>query len=283
MLERRLGRLLAAVDEVKGVARTQMLRERGVSRYDLETAIGEGHITRVRVGWVAKPGADPMLVAAARRGVVLTCVTQARRLGIWVHDTHPTPHVAANPGTRGDRSGQARVHWAVPIVARHPDALEDPIENVLAVIATCEPFEQALAAWDSALNKQLVDRDSLARLPLGPAARRVLADAWQFSDAGLETYLRSRLRWLRLALYFQAWIAGHRVDALIGERLIVQTDGGTHVGAQRSDDIAHDARLKLMGYHVIRVSYRQVMYEWPDVQDQIMRAVAQGLHLAPRR
>lgn len=84
-------------------------------------------------------------------------------------------------------------------------------------------------------------------------------------------------------MYFQTWIAGHRVDALIGDRLVVQIDGGTHVGAQRSADIRHDAELMLMGFHVIRVGYHQIIDEWPVVQDQIMRAVAQGLHLGPAR
>lgn len=36
----------------------------------------------------------------------------------------------------------------------------------------------------------------------------------------------------------------------------------------------------LLGYHVIRVDYRQVVDRWHTVQDVIMRAVAQGLHLA---
>ena len=191
-------------------------------------------------------------------------------------------HVGAKPGTRGDRSGLARVHWAKPIVPRHPDLLEDAVENVLAIVATCEPYEQALATWDSALNKGLVTREALSRLPFGPAARRLLADAWPFADAGLETYLRVRLRWLDVPLHFQTWIAGHRVDALIGERLVVQIDGATHVGAQRSEDIRHDAELALMGYHVIRVGYAQVMSQWETVQTQIMLAVAQGLHLTKR-
>ena len=78
----------------------------------------------------------------------------------------------------------------------------------------------------------------------------------------------------------QIWIAGHRVDTLIGDRLVVQIDGAHHVGAQRSEDIRHDAELRLMGYTVIRVSYTQIMFEWHMVQDLIMRAVAQGLHLA---
>ncbi|WP_343045361.1 DUF559 domain-containing protein [Microbacterium pseudoresistens] len=70
------------------------------------------------------------------------------------------------------------------------------------------------------------------------------------------------------------------MDCLIGERLIVQIDGGHHVGAQRTSDIDHDARLMLRGYHVIRVSYVQLMHRWPEVQLLIMTAIAQGLHRA---
>src|SRR5690606_34658000 len=67
-----------------------------------------------------------------------------------------------------------------------------------------------------------------------------------FADAGTETYLRSRLRWLKLRILIQIWVAGHRVDALIGDRLVLQIDGKHHVGAQRSEDIRHDAELRLM-------------------------------------
>ena len=86
------------------------------------------------------------------------------------------------------------------------------------------------------------------------------------------------LRWLHLPLRQQVWIAGHVVDLLIGERLVLQMDGGHHVGAQRASDIAHDAALMLLGYHVIRVGYVQVVERWHEVQDLITRAVAQGLH-----
>lgn len=277
MDEMRRARLLQAMREVDGVARVARLGERCVSRYDIETAVAERMISRVRVGWVALPDADPLRLLAARHGAVLTCVTQARRLGIWVHDQNPRLHLAATPGSRGGKPREACVHWAKPLVPRHPDALEDPIENVLSLVATCEPYEQALATWESALNKGLVDRERLTSLRWGPAGRRLLGEAIPFADAGLETYLRLRLRWLRLPLYSQTWIAGHRVDALIGERLVLQIDGGTHVGAQRDADNRHDAELKLRGYHVIRIGYHQMMREWPVVQDLIMRAIAQGL------
>lgn len=259
--------------------RLRALRELGVSDHGVRRALESGHIERVRRGWVASPGADPMLVAAARRGVRLTCITQARRLGLWVLE-EDRPHVAAPQHSgRVDIPG-ATVHWHKPVVPRHPDALVDPIENVLAVVAHCQPYEAALAIWESALNKRLVDPEVLRRMRLPGAARALLEQASPWSDSGLETFVVPRLLWLRLPLRRQIWIAGHRVDLLIGDRLVLQIDGGHHVGPQREEDIAHDAALRLLGYHVIRVGYAQVLERWHEVQDVIMRAVAQRLHLA---
>lgn len=268
------------VDAHGGVVRTERLKDAGIGRRAIDAAITRGALLRPRRGWVAVPSARPMLISAARFGVVITCRTQARSLGLWLHDADGMPHVAVPENRTGHVGVKARVHWGRPLVPRHPDVLEDCVENVLANIAECEPHEYALATWDSALNKGLTDLASLSRLPLRPAARRLLGEATPFADAGLETYLRPRLRWLRVRLWIQTWIHGHRVDALLGERLVLQIDGKHHVGAQRSEDIRHDAELLALGYHVIRISYQQMMFEWPAVQDRIMRAVAQGLHRA---
>jgi very-short-patch-repair endonuclease len=268
------------VAEAGGVMRTAELRARGFARRAIEAGIGEGTLTRPRSGWVATPDADPHLVAAARAGVVLTCVTQARRLGLWVL-REDEAHVAAPPHRHiGDVRAGTRVHWAKPVVPRHPHALADPVENVLALVAGCLPREEALAIWESALKQDLAARESLARMPLPTVARELLAMCSPYSDSGLETFVLVRLRFLRLPIRQQVWIAGHHVDHLIGDRLVLQIDGGHHVGAQRRSDIAHDAQLTLLGYHVIRVDYVQVVNEWPEVHDAIVRAIAQGLHLA---
>lgn len=260
-----------------GVVRTSTLMDQGWTRHAIGKAVADGRLDRVRKGWVASPGADPALVSAARCGVVLTCVTQAGRLGLWVlHDGEP--HVAAPSHSGAVRMGGAHVHWAQPPLPRHPDALVDPIENVLAIAASCQPHERALAIWESALNRSLVDLETMRRLPLGPAGRRLADVATPWSDSGLESFVPPRLKWMHLPVRPQIWIAGRPVDFLIGERLVLQIDGGTHVGVQREKDIAHDARLALMGYHVIRVGYGQVVHRWPEVQDLITRAVAQGLH-----
>lgn len=272
--------LLALLKELGGVVRADVVAERGISRWVLDAATSRGEVIRPRRGWVALPTAEKTFIAAARFGVVLTCRTQASLLGLWLHDHRGRPHFGVPRHAKRRLKVDAKLHWGTPVVPRDPDALVDPIENVLANIAECEPFERALATWESALNKSLVTLDTLRGYSWKPAARRVLEQAMPFADAGLETYLRTRLRWLRLPILTQIWIAGHRVDTLIGDRLVVQIDGAHHVGVQRSEDIRHDAELRLMGYTVIRVSYKQIMFEWPTVQDLIMRAVAQGLHLA---
>ena len=220
-----------------------------------------------------------MLVRAAVSGVLLSCITQARRLELWVADEDETVHVAAaSPSSVIVNS--AHVHWSRPLIPRRPGLLEDPVENVLAIVAECQPHERALAVWDSAFNRRLVDRETFRRFELRPAARRLLREVNPFHDAGTETFVHTRLRWLRLPIRPQAWLYGHRVDFLIGERLVLQIDGGHHIGAQRDADNAHDAILTLHGYTVIRVSYRQIVDAWPEVQDLILRAVAQGLHKA---
>jgi very-short-patch-repair endonuclease len=259
--------------------RVRALRELGFSDHVLRRALASGDIERVRRDWVAVPGSDPMLVAAARRGVVLTCVTAARRIGLWVL-ADDRPHVAAPQHAGRIEAPGATVHWHKPVVPRHPDALVDPIENVMVIVAVCQPREAALAIWESALRRQLVAPEALRRMSLPAAARELLERASPWSDSGLETFVVPRLLWLRLPLRRQVWIAGHRVDLLIGDRLVLQIDGGHHVGVQREEDIAHDAALRLLGYHVIRVGYGQVIDRWHEVQDMIMRAVAQRLHLA---
>ncbi|MCW3491959.1 endonuclease domain-containing protein [Microbacterium sp. SSM24] len=264
-----------------GVARKVSVIEAGISSYAIDMAIRAGYLLRPRRGWVALPDADPYLIAAARAGVVLTCITRAKRLGLWVLD-EDGPHVgvAQNASRLKLASPTATVHWSRPAEPRPAGTLEDGILNTLVMVAACQPHETALAVWDSALNVGLVEKAELERLPLTGAVRRVLDEATPFADSGLETIFRTRLRWLRHPIRSQIWIHGHRLDFLIGERLAVQIDGGHHVGQQRSEDVAHDAALMLLGFHVIRFTYGQVIDHWPDVQEQIMRAVAQGLHRA---
>jgi very-short-patch-repair endonuclease len=266
------------LDREGGVMRTASLTALGFSKHRQASAVAARTVKRAGRGWIALPTADPYLLAAARAGVVVTCVTQAKRLGLWVIEDH-VAHVGAPPHGR-PRTDNAHVHWNVPPVARIPGVLVDPIENVLAIIAYCQPHDAALAVWESAIRNNLVSLEAMRRLTLPPAARALCAEAVPWSDSGLESFVVPRLKWMGLPITPQVWIAGRRVDFLIGDRLALQIDGAHHVGQQRMQDVAHDAELMLLGYHVVRVTYVQVVERWHEVQDQIMRAVAQGLHRA---
>jgi very-short-patch-repair endonuclease len=271
--------VVKAVRRSGGVVRSRSLIRAGHPERAIAAAVVEGELHRTRRVWIALPDADPAVVRAASAGVVLSCITAAVRQGLWVLAADGE-HVAAPPHAGRISLPGAHIHRAAPLIPRHPDALVDPIENVLALVADCQPFEAALAVWESALRKGLVEAPALARLPLRARAREILDAAAPYSDSGLETFVVPRLRWLRVRIVPQAWIRGHRVDFLLGDRLILQIDGGTHVGAQREQDVRQDAELMLLGYHVIRVGYAQVVNDWPAVQALVMRAIAQGLHLA---
>lgn len=262
-----------------GIARVRDLKDRGRSGYVIAKAVDRGRVYRPLRGWVALTDADPVLILAARRAAVLTCVTQAARLGLWTF-SDAVPHFGMHSSHGRSIEGEGVVHWARPLVPRAPGSLTDPIENVLAQVAACQPYESALTIWESALNKGLVDQERLRRLPFTGAAGRLLEESGPYSDSGLESLVRARLRWLRVPVRPQIWILGHRVDFLIGERLVLQIDGGHHVGAQRTADIRHDAELMLRGYRVIRVSYEQVVRHWAEVQELVMGAIARGEHLA---
>ena len=79
-------------------------------------------------------------------------------------------------------------------------------------------------------------------------------------------------------------LAGHPVDGLIGEFLVVQVDGFAHhrSAEARRRDIAHDAKLTLLGYTVLRFDFEQVFFGWEEVLETIRIAMAQGMHRSAR-
>lgn len=153
--------------------------------------------------------------------------------------------------------------------------------NVLAQVAQWQPLERALVVWESAIRKERISLDVLRRLPLrGPRPRALIEACSLLSDSGIETVPVLRLRRVGIDVRQQVRVHGHRVDGLIGDRLVYQVDGfDFHRQApQRREDIAHDRRLVLAGYTVLRYDYAQILFDWPAVEAEIRLAVAQGLH-----
>ncbi|MBX0301780.1 endonuclease domain-containing protein [Cryobacterium sp. 1639] len=266
-----------------GIAHTHQALRAGFTRYAIVQNVAGGVCTRIRRDWLALPTAPTDLRAAAALRGRVACLSVASRLELW-HLPDGMNHVAMPRNRAAPASDTLRVHWSAGPVPVARFALVEPIENALVHIAQCQPFEKALVVWDSALNKGLVSQQSLARLQLrGTAARAVRDVASGLSDSGLETLPVARLALAGIRVSQQVPLEGHDVDGLIGDRLVLQSDGFSFHSSpeQRRSDIAHDRRLALLGYTVLRYDYRQILFDWPRVENEILLAMAQGLHLAP--
>lgn len=264
-----------------GIVHSSDARAAGFSDRAVAAAVAGGGVRRVRRSWLVTPAGDARRVAAASMGGRVTCVSAATLLGLWV-PAHEELHVAVpSSASRFPRDG-VRVHWGSgpsPVASR---TVDDAPLNVLFHLARCLPRADALAVWESAIRHRVVDPAVLSLVRWRSTHARELAGAASaLSDSGLETRFAEGVRRLGLPLRQQVWIDGHPVDALIGDRLVVQLDGFAHHQAgDRRRDLRADARLVLRGYTVLRFDYQQVLFDWPYVEATILEAVAQGRHLA---
>ncbi|QBE50346.1 DUF559 domain-containing protein [Leucobacter triazinivorans] len=255
--------------------RSAELIARGYTAHALKQACAAGAVSRPARGWIGLPSLDSELRYAVQHGVILTCVSLARRHRLWVRRDSGC-HFAVRSRHAHVRVEQHKLHWGRAVRRREPWAVLDSIENALNYVATCESPEDALATWESALKAGLVTREALARYPLSGVARELLEQCTPFSGSGLESYVKRRVASLGLTIVAQAWVLGHRVDFLIEGWLVFEIDGSTHTGEQRDRDNRYDTLLEVNGYGRIRAGYRPVMFEWPRVQAGIMDLISQG-------
>ncbi|CAN5281551.1 type IV toxin-antitoxin system AbiEi family antitoxin domain-containing protein [soil metagenome] len=285
-----------ALRSAHGVAHRSSLLDAGATSYAIGAARHSG-VIRVRRAWYAETWANPEILRAVRIGGALTCQSALVLAGIWANDDETT-HVRVARNSSRLRSpatdkvafaaapGGAVVHW-------HPEPGEirnavDPLPIALAHYARCTSREMALVAIDCALNRKLVTPQRLGEaFALFPQqSRRLLELADPSSQSGLETLARYRLGRHRIRVRTQVTIAGvGRVDVIIGERLVLELDGyGFHAtGEFFESDRRRDLALLERGYCVLRLSYRQVMYEWAEAERVILALVRRREHRWPRR
>jgi very-short-patch-repair endonuclease len=277
--------LAAWITQQHGVAHTQSVRAAGFSRYEIADAAALGIVQRVRRSWLVTPDCDARRVTAARVGGRATCVSGAALHGLWVPEHDDRTHVAVANTSSRHAAASVHLHWATgpAPVGRHENL--DPLLNVLFHVAQCLPMTEALAVWESAIRKQLIDPDVLRRVEWRrTAASDIATVADRLSDSGLETHFVSGMRAIGVRVAQQVWVDGHPLDGLIGDSLAIQIDGFAHhqSAADRRRDIAADARLVARSYVVLRFDYFQVLFQWDYVVETIRTAMAQGAHLRRR-
>ena len=288
---------LIALTELGSVAYRTDLLAYGVTPFELGCARHDGRIVRVRRGWYALPDAPFDLVRAVRVGGSLTAVSAAIALLLWTLDDGllhvSVPHNGGrlrSDKTRfvalGDEPDAAVcLHWRRSGGA--DTRIIQPIVDILIDAISCQPEENAVILIDSALNKKLVTiaqlNDAVAHLPR--RYRRAVSRADGASQSGTETLVRLRLRALGIHLQVQALCGIGRVDILVGDRLVIECQSKAHhTGIENyARDRERELALIAEGYILLTLSYEQIMFDWPAVEQVIRKLIASRAHLGPRR
>ncbi|WP_175494285.1 endonuclease domain-containing protein [Herbiconiux ginsengi] len=235
-------------------------------------------------------------MAALRIGGRLSCLSVLKSHDLWcATDSRLHVRVPARPRNlsspldrrvplgRPERFGVV-VHRSRPApFLEEPDGPIDSFAWALLHSIECQSQNDAIVTLDSALHSQRVSRTELeflcAGLPKTYRAYLELTDA--NAASGLETKARLGLRGYNISSLSQVKIRGvGNVDLLVGDRLVVETDGREwHTKpAAYLEDRRRDLALTELGYIVLRLSYSQVMEEWDRVLGVIRGIVARGEH-----
>lgn len=209
----------------------------------------------------------------------LACVSAAQAHGLDVLREPDRLHLWAPASANVPRDPEVRWHRSIPLQPSRRDT--ESILDLLGHVAVCLPHVEALIIWESALRRGLVSRRRLARVPWRRLdARRLREEAGDLSDSLLETVAVDALRHAGIRVRQQVAILGHRVDALVGEGLVLQFDGHAfHSSAgDRRRDAEHDARLQIEGFHVLRFTTAQVLGATGELVDTVSAAIGAGLH-----
>ena len=261
--------------ELGGIASSASLIGAGVSADRIARAARSGEVMRVRRGWYCLPGCRSELVQAVACGGALSCVSALRLQGTWTMDV-ALVHVRVPRGTCARPRSGVRIHWSNERLSGFP--LDSPAAAVEQLVR-CLDARAAIVALDSAVNRRLIAASELERIcSMTPRGRRLLPLVDPCSESGLETIARLALRRRNIRVRSQVTIPGvGRVDLLIGDRLILELDGeGFH---DFETDRRRDRAAIVIGYEVLRASYRQVMDDWPQIEQQILELVRRREHL----
>ncbi|KAF5290525.1 hypothetical protein FQR65_LT20637 [Abscondita terminalis] len=148
-----------------GILPVRTLAIAGFTPHTIRRALATGSVMRPQRGWIALPDTANELLHAAQHGVILSCVSATHRYGLWRRKDSGWHF--ATPSRHSNTKSTHTIHWRKPVRRREPGTLVDPLENALNYVAYCQPPEEALAIWESALHNRLVTLDALRRYPLG--------------------------------------------------------------------------------------------------------------------
>ncbi|WP_144720580.1 endonuclease domain-containing protein [Agrococcus jejuensis] len=263
-----------------GVGSTAQLLRLGWTHHTIAAAVAEGVLTRLRPGWLARADADARVVAAVRAGGCLSCADALRVHGAWMPESLGRGHVRRTRRTRTARRTGCR-HFGRD---RPITSAVDDVETAFRCLLRCGTSEDVVVVADSLLHLRLATPDELESW-VGDAPLRIRAviSRVDVAESGLESMVRLRLRARNVLVRTQVRIGDARVDLLVGDRLVIECDGAEHHAswAAQSADRARDLRLTTLGYVVVRLTYRQIVDDWPAVEAELLTLIRAETHRAP--
>lgn len=281
----------------QGVTSGSQLLGRGVTRREVERAVGAGELVRIRRNCLvdgrlwrgARSWERHALRARAvvvglgtQRPVALTHHSALAVMGIALHGVDDRVHLAHVGGGRGRTDTGVASHrpLAQGLTVEHDGLrLARPAVACLQVAAEFGG-EAALVSADDALRRRLVRHEDLsaAMAEVRPGRwSREPAKMMALADSRVESAAESRARWAFQVLGFrqptpQVEIRGPdgalvgRVDFLYEDlRLVIEIDGmGKYedAGDLRAEKLRED-RLRALGYEVVRLT-------WEDLSDPLV-------------
>lgn len=259
---------------------TRELQAAGWSRRSLARAVADGTLTRVRQGRFVAADTHGDIVAAARVGGRLDCISLLALRGVFVH-RHCDRHVQQDPlASRRPPAPRGVVyHWRPSSAAR--DRLTVDVVEALAQAIRCQPPRSAVATLDSAWHQGLVDEADIdevfARVPRRFQVLRRLLDPR--AEAGTESLVRLILRQLGCRIELQVRIEGvGRVDLLVDGWLIVECDSERFHGTwdAHKNDRRRDMAALERGYTTLRLLAEDILYHPDRVRTALERILAHG-------
>lgn len=266
-----------------GVASWKQLREAGMTRTELRAALKNGTLRCLRRGWYATPWADSTVVSAVAGGGVLSCLSALRLLKVWVPGTSDTVHIRARACAHRTPGATFCEQYGRP---ESEITSVDELAVALRHALKCLDDEGIVVVCDSIMNLGLLEPSDLRVVFRSAPARirRLLDRCDGSSQSGTESMCRFRLRSRGIGVRSQVDIPGVGiVDLVVGTRLIIEVDGYEFHSSreQFEKDRERDRTAVELGYLVIRLTYHQVVHEWPAAEETIMDLVRRREHLKP--
>ena len=134
-----------------GVHRVAALLRDGMSPRDVRRGVEEGQLLRVRHGWMATDGADPLVVEAVRAGGCLTCVAALKLHGFWIPPRVKELHVRGTDAAH--RRHPRRFCRQYGGHMRVDAAVDEPV-TALRHALRCLTEEQTIVVTDSMLHRR---------------------------------------------------------------------------------------------------------------------------------